>query len=57
MASYTAGLVGHAPDELGDLDDRVVPRKEGCLVPDLLFVLLTVALFILALVVRGAERL
>jgi hypothetical protein len=35
-----------------------IPRKEGCLVPDLLFVLVTVVLFILlALMVRGAERL
>jgi hypothetical protein len=49
------------PEQLADLDDRVVNAAQGgdaTLMPDLLFVLLTVVMFVvLALVVRGGERL
>jgi hypothetical protein len=58
MAWYALGLIAQRP-ELADLGGRLVkaaPRR--CPVPDVLFVLLTVVMFIvLALVVRGGERL
>ena len=61
MAWYAVGLTAHKPEQLADLGDRVVSAAQGgdaTPVPDLLFVLLTVVMFVvLALVVRGGERL
>ena len=61
MAWYAVGLVAPKPEQLADLGgDRVVSTGQGgdAPVPDLLFVLLTVVMFVvLALMVRGGERL
>jgi hypothetical protein len=61
MTWYAVGLiVCKEPEQLADLGDRVVNAVRGGdgPVPDLLFVLLTVVMFVvLALVVRGGERL
>ena len=60
MAWYAVGLTAHEPEQPADLGDWVVSAAQGGDGPvsDLLFVLLTVAMFVvLALVVRGGERL
>jgi hypothetical protein len=61
MAWYAVGLIARPkPEQLADLGDRVVSVAQGGDAPvlDLLFVLLTVVMFVvLALVVRGGEQL
>jgi hypothetical protein len=60
MAWYALGLIAQGP-ELADMGGRLVNAAQvgdTTLVPDLFFVLLTVVMFVvLALVVRGGERL
>jgi hypothetical protein len=61
MAWYALGLIAQGPELADMMSGRLVNAAQvgdTTLVPDLFFVLLTVVMFVvLALVVRGGERL